>query len=58
MQIHQTGKSASIRALVPRITNFASFPAEISNVRESLVAAMRLCAIFAREHSKILAALA
>ena len=56
-QIHQTGKSTSIRALVPRITNFADFATEISGVRQALAAAMRLCAFFAQEQSRILGAL-
>jgi hypothetical protein len=57
-QIRQTGKSTSIRALVPRITNFASFATELSGVRQALAAAMLLCAFFAQQRSSILGALA
>jgi hypothetical protein len=53
MEIHQTGKSAAIRILVPSISDWNNFSNEQEKVAKALSAASELLDLYRRERSQI-----
>jgi len=54
MSIEQTGKSASIRIVVPSVDDFKDFDIQLCNLRKAYDAAMQLISFFLKEKQLIL----
>jgi hypothetical protein len=53
----QTGRSASLRLIVPKVEDFSDFGSSEPAVREGMAAALRLCDLYAREGGRLSAML-